>query len=134
MRDKKLKVKTLLTYKSALVDPLKYGFNYDITNDIVLKCLKGMANLHPAEPYRPLDWSLDVVLQYIIDDKDNTSVLFLSRKTLFLVGLCLGSRISELFALRRDKESSKIIEDGSIKLFPDLKFLAKNEDPLQRRD
>ena len=53
LRVKKLKVKTLLTYKSALIDPLKYGFGYDISNDIVLKCLKGMANLHLAEPYRP---------------------------------------------------------------------------------
>ena len=79
--------------------------------NIVLKCLKGI----------------------IIDNKDNTSALFLSRKVLFLVGLCLGSRISELFALRRDEKSLIRMEDSSIKLFPDLKFLAKNEKPLERR-
>ena len=60
-------VKTLQAYKSALVDPLKYGFNYDIINHIVLKCFKGMAYLNPSVPYRSPDWSLDVVLQYIID-------------------------------------------------------------------
>ena len=91
-----------------------------------------MANLHPAVPYRAPDWSLDLVLQFVIDNKDNTSVLFLSRKTLFLVGLCLGSRISELFALRRDERSFRRMEDGSIKLFPDLRFLAKNENPLEK--
>ena len=63
-------MKTRLSYKSALVDPLKYGFNYNITNDIVLKCLKGMANLNPAVPYRPPDWSQDVVLQHMIDNKE----------------------------------------------------------------
>ena len=92
-----------------------------------------MTNLNPAVPYRPPDWLLGLVLQYILDNKNDNSVLFLSRKALFLVGLCLGSWISELMALRRDNNSLIRMEDGSIKIFPDTKFLAKNEDPLQRR-
>ena len=46
----------------------------------------------------------------------------------------MGSRISELFAMRRDEKSlRRMVEDGSIKLFPDHKLLAKNENPLERR-
>ena len=93
---------------------------------MVLKCLKGMANLNPPTPYRPPDWSLDLVLQYILDNKDNNSLLFLSCKTLFLVALCLGSRISELMSLKRDNNSFIRMGDSSIKIFPDPKFLAKN--------
>ena len=133
LKDKNLRVNTLQAYKSALVDPLKYGFNYNIPNEIVLKCFKGMANLNPAVPIWVPDWSLDAVLQYLIDNKNNSSPLFLTRKTLFLVGLCLGSRISELFALRRDEKSLIRMNDGSLKIYPDITFLAKNENPLERR-
>ena len=72
------------------------------------------------------DWSVDVVLQYIIDNKNNTSTLFLTRRALYLVGLCLGSRISELFALRKDEKSFIRMGDGSLKIYSDLTFLAKN--------
>ena len=34
LKDKNPRVNTLQAYKSALVDPLKYGFHYNITNDI----------------------------------------------------------------------------------------------------
>ena len=36
-------------------------------------------------------------------------------------------------ALQRDNKSLFRMGDGSLKIFPDPKFLAKNEDPLQRR-
>ena len=119
-----------MSYKSALIDPLKYGFDFDITNDIITKSLRGMANLYPEPRYRTPDWSLDLVLQYIVDNKDNKSLLFTTIKTLFLVGLGLGSRVSELFALMRDKNSlSKL----SFEIYQDPQFLAKNVDPLNRR-
>ena len=41
---------------------------------------------------------LDLVLQYFIDNWENKSLLFVSRMILFLVGLALGSRVSELFS------------------------------------
>ena len=133
IRIKGLKAKTLLSYKSALIDPLKYGFNFDITNDIITKSLRGMANLYPETRYRAPDWSLDLVLQYIVHNNHDNSLLFNTRKTLFLVGLALGSRVSELFALMRDKNSLSRRPDGSFEIYQDPQFLAKNEDPLNRR-
>ena len=79
---KRLKVKTLLSYRSALINPLKCGFDFDITNDIISETLRGMANLHTEPRYRAPDWSLDLVLQYILDNRENKSLLFISRKTL----------------------------------------------------
>ena len=133
IRVKGLRVKTLLSYRSALIDPLIHGFDYDITNDIISKSLRGMSNLNPEPRYRAPDWSLDLVLQYILDNKDNKSLLFMTRKTLFLVGLALGSRVSELFSLMRDDGSLSRLSDGSFEIYQDPQFLAKNEDPLNRR-
>ena len=70
LKNKGLKAKTLLSYKSARIDPLKCGFDFDITNDLIAKSLKGMAKLYPEPRYRAPDWSLDLVFQYIIDNKN----------------------------------------------------------------
>ena len=76
IKNKKLRAKTLLSYKCALIDPLKYGFNFDINNDIIAKSLRGIANLHPEPRCRAPDWSLDLVLQYLIENKNNKSFFF----------------------------------------------------------
>ena len=68
-----LKAKKLLSFKS--IDLLNYGFNFDITNDIISKSLRGMANLHPEPRYRAPDGALNLSLHYIIDNKDNKSLL-----------------------------------------------------------
>ena len=49
------------------------------------------------------------------------------------MGLALNSRVSELFSLMRDSNSLKRLADGSFRIYQDTQFLAKNEDPLNRR-
>ena len=130
---KNLKVKILLSYKRALIDPLKYGFDNYITNEYIIKCLKGMSILSPGSCCRPPDWSMELVLQLILDNYDNNSLLFHTQKTLFLLGLCLGSRISELFSLMRGQGSLIKLPNGTYRIFEDPQFLAKNENQLNRR-
>ena len=75
----------------------------------------------------------DLVLQNILDNKDNKSILFNTRKTLFLLSLTLGSRISELFSLMRGENYLSRLADGSFKIYHNPKFNAKNENPLIRK-
>ena len=54
-------------------------------------------------------------------------------KALFLLALATGSRVSELHALRREPEFLAF-GNNDLTLFSRVSFLAKNEDPMHRRD
>ena len=58
--------------------------------------------------------------------------MFHTQKTLFLMGLVLGSRVSELFSLMRDCNSLKRLADGSFRIYQDPHFMVENEDPFHR--
>ena len=53
-------------------------------------------------------------------------------KIMFLLSLAIGSRVSELCALRRGN-FVKFLPGGDLKLIPDPSVLAKNENPMIRR-
>ena len=131
--DRKLKVSTLIAYKSALIDPLHYGFKYNVNNTLVHKLLKGMALTYPNQPVRSPDWSLNKVLLFIHNNVDNNNIYFNAQKSLFLLSIALGSRISEIFALRRGQNFFKKLSNGSLRIYSDPSFLAKNEKPLNRK-
>ena len=128
-----LKVHTIITYKSALLYPFYLGFNFDINNNIVTKCIKGMSLLRPDVPFRCPDWELSKVLNYLVISFPNckNDIYFNAKRTLFLLALALGSRVGELFALKRS--NIKLLSNGSLRIFPDPLFLFKNENPLNRR-
>ena len=130
---KQLKVATLISYRSALIDPLNFGFNYNVNNILLNKLLKGMANSFPSVPTRAPDWNLNKVLKYISDNSKSNNIYFNAQKVLFLTSIALGNRISELFALRRGNNFLKKLPNGSLRIYSDPLFLAKNENPLKRR-
>ena len=86
----------------------------------------------PSEPA----WNLDVVLKLLCSNVFNINVSreFLTMKTMFLLGLALGNRASELHSIIRS--NSFIIfsrNKKSVKILPNPTFLAKNEAPSFRR-
>ena len=77
-----------------------------------------------------LTWSLIKVLQLASDTySEPCEYIKLLRKTLFLLALASGARMSEIAALSCDQGFLKFLPSSEILLSPHLKFLAKNEDP-----
>ena len=101
-----LEVRTILVHKSALMDPLFYGFNLNLNDKIYSDFLKGLKTKRPLKKLLPPSWEVGVVLAFLkspsFRDNESIDVASLLLKTLFLVGLATGSRISEISALRRD--------------------------------
>ena len=124
---------TIATTKSALVKVFAYGFGLDL-NDLCFSSIsRACAKQRPALRPDMLSWSLNKVLRLAstISD-DDCSYQHLFRKTLFLVALASGARVSELAALSRDNGFIKFLITGEVSLSPHPKFLAKNEDPAHR--
>ena len=97
--------------------------------------MKGMANTFPSRRPSVPTWELDVVLDFITVKSNSLSkdIKFMTKKCLFLTLLAMGSRASEVFALRRDQGFFKCLPSGALELSADPAFLAKNESPLSRR-
>ena len=72
------------------MDPLKFRSDFDISYEFISKSLKGMSSLNPEARYRTPYWSMDLVLQFIIDNKNNNSLLLHTQKTLSLMGLAFS--------------------------------------------
>ena len=128
------KPSTLASYKSALRDPLWWAFKVDLNDDYFARMLKGCVRLRPVSPPKPISWSLHKVLTHLasIDIETTTPKLRLA-KTLFLLALASGSRLSELVALSRDEGQVLFYDSRLVKLSPDPTFLAKNELPSSRK-
>ena len=125
---------TISSYKSALSRPMFYGFNIDFDSDLFNKIPKACSNINPDPPPKPISWSLGKVLQFAsaIDVQD-TSLRLLLGKTLFLIAMASGARLSEVVALVRDRDHIQFGDSGEALLYPDPFFLAKNELPTKRR-
>ena len=90
-----------------------------------------MALERPAPTKKHITWSLDVVLRNL--NKRKVFKLYtLLQKTIFLLAIAMGARISEVGALKRGDYFLSLRGDRVIFSFGD--FLAENEDPLKRRD
>ena len=88
------------------------------------------ARQRPAPRPDTVSWSLNRVLDLTSQIAiDQCSFQHLLRKTLFLVALASGARISELAALSREEGFVTFLFTGEASLAPHPKFLAKNEDP-----
>jgi len=126
---------TVATYKSGLSKPLLWAFGLDLAKPVFQDFYKGLLNIRPSRPQVPPEWSLEDVLLLLSSDDFNENIPLdrLTQKTLFLLTLATGGRISEMQALKRGEASLQFRLDGSLHLIPDPEFLAKNEDPASRR-
>ena len=101
-----LEIRTILVHKSALADPLFYGFNLNLNYKVFGDFLKGLKSRRPMKKLLPPSWEVSVVLAYLKTPRfrcnKSIDLAALLLKTLFLVGLATGSRIGEMSALRRD--------------------------------
>ena len=129
-----LATNTLWSYKAALKLPMLLGFGIDLNGDPFDLLLKAFALKRPVRPSSVPTWSLNNVLELLSSEKyrDPKELKIFTAKVMFLISLALGSRVSELCALRRGN-FVKFLPSGELELTPDPKFLAKNEDPLERR-
>ena len=128
-------VNTLFAHKSALKDPLSVGFDVDLLDPLFNKSFQAFALRRPADPPRPVSWSLDKVLNFLSEiDNETCSLYDLVGKSLFLIALASGGRVSEIGALCRGSDFSHIDPRGFFIAVPGRQFLAKNEDPLKRRE
>ena len=134
--DKRLAPQSIASYKTALASPLSLGWGIDVSDDLFKGTLKAFSLRRPAPPARSIDWSLDKVLELLEQPEWNVSSIDIClSRCIFLLSLATGSRISELHALQRGREFMFFDDlDTSVTLFSQFNFLAKNEDPLHRRD
>ena len=126
-----LQVSTIRSHKSALYTPLRLGFKINLKKKIFTDLLDAFAIERPAPAKRPVSWNLDVVLQNLLK-RNILSDYFLLQKTVFLLAMAMGARISEVEALKRGDEHLLLREDSVVFSFGD--FLSKNERPLSRRE
>ena len=125
---------TIKTYKAALREPLLLAFNLDLQDDVFLKAVRSFSLLRPARPPGKLSWSLSNVLSPLADlDHNSCSLRDLLDKLIFLIALASGGRVSEISALRRGPDFTYVTPSGHLSLQPGPDFLAKTEDPQQRR-
>ena len=127
---KKLMPTTIRSRKSALAIPLRYGFGIEVNAEPFEMMIRSMALQRPSEPEQVLTWDLETVLSALTRRSDH-NLQFLLRKTLFLLGIAMGARVSELHALRRGDHFCVITEYSATFSFGS--FLAKNENPMKRR-
>ena len=78
-------------------------------------------------------WSLNKVLVYLRSISVDSPLKLFTAKTLFLVTLATGARVSEVSHFRRDADFLRFDENGALVLTHPPDFLAKHEDPLRRQ-
>lgn len=124
---------TIAGYKSAIslihkgVDGIPIGQNQDLSN-----LLTGMYHLRPVKRNLVPNWSLPLVLNMLnkppFEPLDKVDVKYLTLKTVFLIAVTSGRRVSEIHALSADKHHLRWESNGNgVRLLTNRKFLAKNE-------
>ena len=134
---KKYQVRTLLVYKSALVRPLSVAFKINMSDTSFNELFRSMWIKRPGTSVKVPSWNLDKVLELLSSNRFNINVsaIDLICKCVFLVGLALGNRISEVHSLLRDSKHLKFSRNfKSVTFVPNATFLAKNEAPAFRRN
>ncbi|MEO1765194.1 MAG: hypothetical protein AAFR83_25350, partial [Cyanobacteria bacterium J06629_18] len=97
------------------------------------KVSRACARLRPATRPSSIGWSLSKVLELASGMENNTLDLkSLTQKTIFLLAMASGARLSELASLVRDPGHISFENSGEVLLVPHPTFLAKNESPEDR--
>ena len=129
--DKQQSISTIKVYKSALSNILLFGFGIDLNNKPMDIFIRGIGNIG----YKPINisnWNPSKVANLILNSTD-CSLKFLTQKTLFLVLIACGRRISDTLASVRTKHFLKFSPDNSTMIIhyaPNYRF--KNDSTGER--
>ena len=126
--ERRIQVRSIETYRSALTFFLKRGSGYDLSTCTVLSDLvRSFKRDRPPAPRVEVRWDIAVVLRYLQSAVFNPDVItpkLLTFKAVFLFSLAAGRRRSEMHALQRS--SVVFAPDGSaVTVKPHPKFLSK---------
>ena len=116
----------------AITEPLKLGFSIDLHDKGGSNLIKDMKTGRPSKTPKIPQWSLNKVLNFLVQLPNAISTEMTLMKCSFLLMLATGWRVSELNACTRDPNYCKII-NGKLWITPNPLFLAKNEAPDKRR-
>ena len=124
--ERNLSVGAIKTYKSMLSVTLRH-LGVDLSHNKDMRDIVRSFEIElPRNPQVKLRWNLDVVLKYLTLEKfeplTSTSLLNLSKKTLFLSALALAKRVGELQAL---SSSVGFSSEGAVLSYLPM-FRAKN--------
>lgn len=124
---RRLSPRTIISYRASLALPLRVAFGIDVSDPEFSLLAKAQFNIRPPVPKRIPEWSLSTALSQL--KVPPFSVLPLSEensllKTLFLVCLASGNRVSEIAALDR---SSIRFRMGRAEIPVRAGFLFKNQ-------
>ena len=136
---KSLQHATLLNYRSAILNTLKFSRGIDIPHLVLdpmaKQVLDGIKNDQPKKTIRQPFWDVFLVLKYLrspaFEPIAECSIEKLSQKTLFLVMLACSRRMSGIHGLSgldRDIEFTKNNRSMILNFLPE--FRAKNQDAL----
>ena len=128
-RSKGFKIATITGYRSAIASIHSQGQDIGCNRDLS-RLLKGLFNLKPEVRSMVPNWNLPLVLLQLIkqpfEPLEESSLKWLTLKTVFLVAVASASRVSELHALSVEANHMRW-ERGGVRLLPNLQFLAKNQ-------
>jgi integrase len=130
--DRNFSVGSIKGYRSAIASTLRH-FGRDIgTNRDIIDLLSSMTIDRPRPSRSMPTWNLALVLQTLLrkpyEPIGKAEIKFLTLKTVFLVALASGSRVSEIAAL--DANSIHFGKEYSeVTISPGIRFLPKNLTP-----
>ena len=133
----KLQANTIASYRSALVKPLAVGFGLRITAERFAEVSKSFFNFRPPPSLVEPQWCLNKVLDFLKTRRFSTNPTLedITLKTLFLLALATGRRVSELHSFLRRRGFIVFGENYEwVRIYPNPQFLAKNETASFRRD
>ena len=126
--ERKLQVRTIEGYKSAITFILKRASGYDLSEcTVAADMLRSFKLERPRRPRVEVQWDLAVVLRYLQSAPfapGTMSTKNLTLKTVFLFALALGKRRSEIHALQRSSASFSP-DFSSVTVQPGAKFMSK---------
>ena len=114
----------------AIRDPVSYGLGVEVDRRTWDLLKMSFFNQRPPTTPSPPSWSLEKVLNLLQTPRftEEISPSDLLLKTVFLVAMATGHRVSQLAALLRTLQFMRFgPDDSSVTLAPKPLFLAKNE-------
>ena len=132
----RLQPNTIAPYRSALVKPLSVGFGLVITAERFAELSRSFFNVRPPPLWLEPQWCLNKALDFLKTRRFavNPSLEDITLKTIFLLALASGRRVSELHSFLRRRGFIVFGDHYSwVRIHPNPHFLAKNETSAQRR-
>ena len=136
---KKCQASTIKCYRSMISNTLKFRSGINVGSDpIISELMKAFELQRPVQRSLLPKWDLGCVLVSLCKEPyeplHKTSLLNLTRKTVFLLALATASRVSEIHAFSVGSEHLRFNNpDGSVSLRTQTGFLAKNQLPSRCR-